>query len=115
MNTKQENNELQSRRQFFKKAAKNVLPLLGTIALFNVPLGLIAQEQTKQGGCNASCSNNCYHNCRTTCRTMCGNNCRGSCQIYCMYSCGNACDGTCAGSSMMRTDSISKDTITIKK
>jgi len=32
------NEELQSRRQFFKKAAKGTRPILGAIALANMPL-----------------------------------------------------------------------------
>ncbi len=120
---KQDNNNLQSRRQFFKKAAKGILPILGAIALFNVPFGLMAQEQTKHGGCKTSCSANCsyhcsYHcsyQCVVTCSTMCGNNCGGGCKMTCKYVCAKSCIETCMSGAKMRTDSISNDTTILKK
>ena len=42
------NNEMQSRRAFFKKAAKSVLPLLGIAALAATPTNTKAAE-TPQG------------------------------------------------------------------
>lgn len=117
------NDDIQSRRQFFKKAVKGTLPILGALALLNVPFGLMAQEQTKKGGCNSSCSANCSYQCVVTCRTMCaydcGGSCRGSCKISCMYTCkgpcGSSCGGTCMAGAKMRTDSISKDTTILKR
>lgn len=35
---KEKNDELQPRRQFFKKATKGVLPILGAIDLANIPI-----------------------------------------------------------------------------
>lgn len=40
------NNNIQSRREFFKKAAKGALPILGAIVLSNTPL---LASQTEMG------------------------------------------------------------------
>ena len=109
-----------SRRQFFKKAVKATLPILGATALFNVSLGLMAQEQTQQGGCNTSCSANCSYQCVNTCRTMCGNNCGGTCRMLChsdgcTHTCAASCMNTCRSSAKMRADSILKDTTILKR
>lgn len=37
MKKNEKNEELQSRREFFKKAAKGALPILGAIVLANAP------------------------------------------------------------------------------
>ena len=54
METKNKNEEIQSRREFFKKAAKVALPVVGAIALANLP---IANAEAQYGclGCGQSC------------------------------------------------------------
>lgn len=80
----EENNKLQSRRQFFKNAAKTALPILGAIALMNVPFVSKAAAM----GCSDD-------GCSYTCSTSCQSECRG----YCKYGCSTTCKGTCSGSS----------------
>lgn len=81
------NEELQSRREFFKKAAKGALPILGAIVLANAPAIASAAEETPMGchyGCTAVCSTSacqgtCSGGCRFTCERGCGNyGCRGN-------------------------------------
>ena len=48
MADKKRNEELQSRRDFFKKAAKGVLPILGAVVLAGVP-NLVKAEETPMG------------------------------------------------------------------
>lgn len=100
------NNETQSRRQFFKEAAKKALPILGTVALKDN--SMIAQTiQKVSTDCNhSSCSNTC----KTTCETMCGKSCigycrsgcddycAGSCKEGCAVGCKGGCNGSCEGS-----------------
>ena len=50
MKTKK-NEELQSRREFFKKAAKGALPILGAILLAGMPNVVNAAQKTPMG-CN---------------------------------------------------------------
>lgn len=72
------NEELQSRREFFKKAAKAALPVVGAVVLSSLP---IAEAKA------FSCNNNCVESC--------GGGCLGTCQNLCALSCGNSCQNTC--------------------
>ncbi len=86
-----QNEELQSRREFFKKAAKGVLPVLGAIALMNMPLLSQAKEINKNAmGCNW-CKETCTNVC-TSCYGSCTGDCRGLCQNGC-----KSCTGSCQG------------------
>ena len=60
-------NELQSRREFFKNAAKSTLPVLGLAVLATLP---IQNPTTGCEGCTGYC---------TGC-TGCGDGCGGSCK-----------------------------------
>lgn len=82
--------ELQSRRSFFKNAAKAALPILGAIALANMPI--IAKASETPSGCTGTCYGACYGSCKgcsTTCTGTCSNACTG---------CSTTCTGTCSGS-----------------
>ena len=55
------NNNLQSRRQFFKQAAKQTIPILGALVISNVPI--LKAAATPMGcdyGCKYACSSSCY-------------------------------------------------------
>ena len=58
MENKKKNEELQSRRDFFKKAANSVLPIVGAVVLSGIPQ-IMKAEETPMGcryGCSGSCS-----------------------------------------------------------
>lgn len=81
------NEELQSRREFFKKAAKGALPILGVAVLASTPI--IAKATGSMGcdyTCKASCANDCYGHCRYGCKTTCTGTCSGSCKTSCYTS-----------------------------
>lgn len=80
-----ENDNLQSRRSFFKNAAKAALPILGAIALANPVVSKAARAASM--GCDDGCS--------YSCKTSCARECRG----YCRYSCNTTCSGTCSSRS----------------
>lgn len=102
--------ELQSRREFFKQAAKKALPIIGAIVLANVPLLSHAAEKDITGceGCNS----NCRSGCKTSCHMGCGNGCYVNCKAhtsshggsgceYCSHLCNGCkgeCNNTCSGS-----------------
>lgn len=96
--------ELQSRREFFKKAAKCALPILGAIALANMPMVARASESEMgcrygcSGSCSGGCSSSCSGSCRYTCSGTCKNTCEG-CRHTCSGSCSHSCSGTCKHSS----------------
>lgn len=79
--------ELQSRRQFFKKAAKSALPILGAIVLANIPK-IVTAEENDAMGCHG-CSGTCKGSCRDTCRFGCNSTCR----THCTQACGATCKG----------------------
>ena len=82
MDTNKKNEELQSRREFFKNAAKGALPILGLVALANVPGVLNAATEAPMG-----CTGTCYQGCRNACRS-CETTCYGGCKNY-------ACKSVC--------------------
>lgn len=84
MEKKNQNEELQSRREFFKKAAKGVLPILGAVVLASNPV------LTKAGETPMGCSSD---GCSYTCNTSCARACRGTCNALCMNSCYKSCNG----------------------
>ncbi len=86
---------LQSRREFFKNAAKGVLPILGVVVLGGIPK-LIRAEQAPTS-CY-SCSGGCLSTCKGTCYQYCSGGCKGSCAYTCMGNCNTTCSGRCSGS-----------------
>lgn len=81
MENNKKNEELQSRREFFKKAAKGALPILGAIILANAPV--IAKAAEEPMGCNHGCTAVCSTSaCQGTCAGGCRFTCSGGCKNY---------------------------------
>lgn len=78
------NKEIQNRREFFKNAAKRVLPLMGFLSLTIPPVFAF----------NSVFACDCAHNCRGDCE----NTCKGGCEYECAYGCFKSCKGDCHGS-----------------
>lgn len=95
------NKELQSRRDFFKKAAKSALPIIGAIVLAGAP-GIVkaaSEEATScQFGCSYSCSGSCGGACSYSCQNTCSGGCQGRCTMVCASGCSGSCQGRCSGS-----------------
>lgn len=70
------NEELQSRREFFKKAAKAALPVVAAVALASAPGTANAVEAM-------GCTGSCYGTCKYACGGHCSNNCSGGCKDRC--------------------------------
>lgn len=90
----------QTRRQFFKEAAKKTLPVLGAAILMSNPIIAKADEKESLGcnyGCAGTCSNNCTGTCITGCYTQCYTACFTSCQGSCKGGCKETCSGSCRG------------------
>lgn len=85
MKKKKDNEELQSRREFFKKAAKGVLPFLGIAALASAPQ-IVNAAETIAMGCNGTCKMACANSCATNCRNRCESSCQGGCKGSCKGS-----------------------------
>lgn len=101
MKNVKKNEELQSRREFFKKAAKGALPILGAIVLANVP-SLTQAVNTQSTSCvaGAACTGGCSGDCKGTCKFGCSG-CSGGCKGTCTgcSGCSGGCKGTCHYSS----------------
>lgn len=89
MDKQKKNEEIQSRREFFKKAAKSALPVVGAVVLASMPSDIFAMNRTGCNGCSFACSS-CTGDCNGICTTSCYSACRGSCG----GSCGGGCKGT---------------------
>lgn len=87
MDKKERNEEIQSRREFFKNAAKATLPIIGAVVLSSNPMVAKAVESTGcDYTCKTSCQNDCYGSCRYGCNSTCKGTCSGSCKNTCSYS-----------------------------
>ncbi len=93
-----DNKNLQSRRVFFKKATKKLLPIVSIALLGNIP-GIVQAGKVSMGceyGCQASCYTGCFTACSNhACRTNCTNSCSGGCERTCFGTCSGTCYGTC--------------------
>ena len=81
MQKNKKNEELQSRREFFKNAAKGALPILALTVLG--PSILSSCEKDDDDDDNGD---------------SCKGSCKGSCKISCSGSCSGACISDCYGS-----------------
>ena len=93
---KNKNEEFQSRRDFFKKAGKGILPVLGIMMLSNIPSIVTAAEKTPSG-CDTNCQNGCAQDCFTGCEGKCADHCAHSCSENCVGSCRGRCINSCQG------------------
>lgn len=90
------NESIQSRREFFKKAAKTALPILGIAFLASNPF--IAKASTVMD-CSSRCSGRCSSGCMLSCKSVCAENCGGKTEnFYCGGGC-EGCRGRCTGCS----------------
>lgn len=84
MEEKNKREEIQSRREFFKKAAKAALPVVGAAILSSVPF------------IKAEAAMRCDH-CTTSCSVGCEGGCKSGCYQGCYGGCENTCSGSCSG------------------
>ncbi len=93
MEEKNKREEIQSRREFFKKAAKAALPVVGAAILSSVPFVKIEASGYDDcgGGCRHGCLDNCAYGCDGTCSGTCTLGCQGGCSGGCSGSCYQGC------------------------
>ena len=71
MQKNKKNEELQSRREFFKRAAKGALPIIAGALLVSNPAISEAANAMSCSGCNNRCMNSCFNTCHGTCSRTC--------------------------------------------
>ena len=90
MKKNENNEELQSRREFFKQAAKGALPILALTVLgstFLTSCGDGEDEDDEGKGCSSKCTGGCESTCSGDCDGGCSNNCDGRCGGDCWAYC----------------------------
>lgn len=90
MKQKKTKEEFQSRREFFKKAAKAALPVVGAVLLSQVS-AIPAFAATQCSGCSGACVSTCSGTCMGTCKGSCDASCQGTCDGSCKTGCGDRC------------------------
>ena len=98
MEKKEKNEEIQSRREFFKNAVKKALPFIGAVALTSNPLLAKDVEDNEPSGCDFGCTGGCSGSCGRACSSGCSGSCAGSCSGECKGYCQGSCKGSCSGS-----------------
>ena len=93
-----QNKEIQSRREFFKEAAKKALPVIGAIVLASSPI-LANAEEIEPTSCDWGCQGGCQGGCGRSCSYGCSGSCSGSCSGACKGGCSHSCSYSCNGSS----------------
>jgi len=89
MKQTKKNEELQSRREFFKNAAKSTLPILA-VAAFGP--ALLSCEKDDDDDDDGGCKKGCSGSCEGSCAGGCGGGCSGDCDDGCTADCWNGCD-----------------------
>ncbi|MBD5189601.1 MAG: hypothetical protein HDS95_04915 [Bacteroidales bacterium] len=87
---------LLSRREFFKKTAKTVLPMMAFIA---IPSIITSCDKVDDliGGCK-----DCADSCDSSCSTSCSSGCKGGCGVNCSALCKSSCTTKCTSAARLR-------------
>ena len=95
MKDAKKNDELQSRREFFKKAAKGALPIIAAAVMASAPA--VVKAANTPMGCYSGCSYGCEGGCNDSCKGGCNASCiQGNCAYFCTGSCKGSCSGSCS-------------------
>ena len=105
MNKKKIKEELQSRRGFFKKAAKSALPIIAGVSLSSCEAFMSSLSyhlaNSSVGGASYSSSSNNGGGSENGCGYTCSGGCSGGCDGTCQWGCETTCKGGCSGSSVV--------------
>lgn len=71
--------ELQTRREFFKSAAKGALPILGMVVFGSTLLASCERDDDDGGSGCGKCNGSCSGSCDATCRYKCSGGCKTGC------------------------------------
>ncbi len=88
-----DNKELHSRREFFKKAGKVVLPFIAGMVLSFTPQ--IMKASTNPMGCELGCYGGCKSGCEGKCKYSCSGGCNDNCAVSCDKTCKRICSDDC--------------------
>ncbi len=121
MNKIKKDEELLSRRAFFRRGVSSILPIIASapiisafVASCNPPISLDALLDGEdniidnpggagesgggggtQYGCGRVCASSCDSGCQEGCTSACGRSCFSGCSTSCDNDCASGCYGTC--------------------
>lgn len=99
--------KFQTRREFFKKTANGVLPIIAGITLTGCETFLTAFGErlssygSGSGGDYGGGSGGGYSE-SSGCGYTCSSGCSGGCEGTCRWGCENTCKGSCEGTSLVK-------------
>lgn len=105
-----DSNELISRRRFFKKASKGMLPMLGAFVAGPTVIMSTLASCGDCDDCEAACMDNCQSSCSGSCSGGCANGSTGSGCSDCSSSCNNSSTGSTCSNCANDGSSSCKDT-----
>jgi len=85
MEEKKQNEEIQSRREFFKESAKKALPLLAFTALGATLFTACEKENASLNGSSSGCGRSCSGSCEGDCAGDCDDGCWQACIKACTH------------------------------
>lgn len=83
------NEDIVSRRSFFRTSVQIVLPILTLLVLPS------CAPAKKLRTAPSTCRGTCTGTCKVSCGSACDGSCAGSCKGLCAVACGGSCAGTC--------------------
>lgn len=95
MDKNMNNEELQTRRQFFKKSARSILPIIGFMAFGPISLSSCGGGDDIIDPSCSGCTNTCSSKCSSNCGNSCEDSCVGASVSTPCSSCASSCSGTC--------------------
>ena len=103
MKRKKQNNELLSRREFFKRTAQKTLPFMAALSLPSFLFSCGDDDPINNAEGCTDCTNSCSDSCSKVCMDNCENgsnnsssgcsDCSNNCKNGCQESCANDCKG----------------------
>ena len=110
LGNKGRNEELQSRRDFFKRVSTRTLPFLGAVVL-GPAISLTTLTSCGCDSCEAACMDNCEGGCVGSCQgsatstpcSDCSSSCSGSSTSPTCDNCANDCSSSCSGGATSST------------
>ena len=99
MKRKKQNNELLSRREFFKRTAQKTLPFMAALSLPSFLFSCGDDDPINNAEGCTDCTNSCSDSCSKVCMDNCenGNNNNASGCSDCSNNCSNTCSGSAKG------------------
>ena len=88
--------ELQSRREFFRRVSTKTLPILGAVVL-GPAISLTTLTSCGCDECSAMCMDNCEGGCVASCQGSAKTDSCSSCASSCSNTCSNTCSNSAAG------------------